>query len=75
MKKQYDYPVDLVYLWCDGNDENFKNKKNELKIKLNIPLDEKANGNTRYIEHNELKFSLRSVQQYAPWINHIYIVI
>lgn len=74
MKKQYDYPVDLVYLWCDGNDENFANKKNELKKKLNIPFDEKANGNIRYIEHNELKFSLRSVQQYAPWINHIYII-
>lgn len=74
MKKQYDYPVDLIYLWCDGNDENFANKKNELKIKLNIPFDEKANGNTRYIEHNELKYSLRSVQKFAPWINHIYIV-
>ncbi|MBP5437605.1 MAG: Stealth CR1 domain-containing protein [Treponema sp.] len=74
MKKQYDFPVDLVYLWCDGSDKNFANKKNELKKKLNISFDKQSNGNVRYIEHNELKFSLRSVQKFAPWINHIYIV-
>ena len=71
---KFEYPVDLVYLWCDGNEKNFADRKNELKKKLNIPFDENSNGNVRYIDHNELKYSLRSVQKFASWINHIYIV-
>lgn len=37
-----------------------------------LPVD--AMQNSRFADHEELRYSLRSVMQYAPWVNHIYIV-
>ncbi|MBD5398520.1 hypothetical protein HDR60_03365 [bacterium] len=65
--------IDLVYLWCDGHDKNFKEKKNYwLKQygKLNI----QSSTNARWRDNDELLYSLRSVEKFIPWINHIYIV-
>ena len=28
----------------------------------------------RYIDNEELRFSLRSLEQYAPWVRHVYLV-
>ena len=69
------FDVDLVYLWCDGNDPEFQKKK-ELVFKAytNKELDREGTSNFRFIEMNELKYSLRSAEKYAPWIRNIYIV-
>ena len=65
--------IDIVYSWCDGNDPNFiKEKQNTLK-KHNITLDP-VQEKRRYQQNDELKYSLRSVEKYAPWVNHIYII-
>lgn len=66
--------VDLVYLWCDGGDVDFAQRKLELQRKLNVHLPNDNIGDQRYIQNNELLFSLRSVWSNIPWINHIYIV-
>jgi hypothetical protein len=29
---------------------------------------------SRYADHDELRFSLRSLEQFAPWVNHVWIV-
>ncbi len=65
--------IDLVYLWCDGEDQNWIEKKNFWQKKYQ-KLDPMGLNNCRYIQHDELKFSLRSVEMYMPWINHIFIV-
>ena len=31
-------------------------------------------GAMRYVDHQELRYSLRSVEAYAPWDNHIYVI-
>ena len=31
-------------------------------------------GVMRYVDHQELRYSLRSVEAYAPWVNHIYVI-
>ena len=69
------FDVDLVYLWCDGNDPEFQKKK-ELAFKdyADKELDREGTSNFRFIEMNELKYSLRSAEKYAPWIRNIYIV-
>lgn len=66
--------IDLVYLWCDGNEPFFKEKKRKVEKKINQPLPEDNSGDIRYVEHNELLYSLRSVYKNMSWINHIYIV-
>lgn len=65
--------IDLVYLWCDGNDAAWREKKLFWQKKYGNMTDDAA-GECRFVEHDELKFSLRSVEMYMPWINHIFIV-
>lgn len=65
--------IDLVYLWVDGNSPKFIQEKNFWMEKLNIKHN-KDNDDTRYVDNQELRYSIRSVIKNAPWINKIYIV-
>ena len=65
------FPIDLVYLWVDDKDPVWREKRNKY---LNSNIDTSNNNASRWCENDELKYSLRSVEKYAPWINHIYIV-
>lgn len=65
--------IDLVYLWVDGNDAAWREKKLFWQKKYGNMTDDVA-GECRFVSHDELKFSLRSVEMYMPWINHIFIV-
>lgn len=69
MKK---FDIDLVYLWCDGNDANFAQQKRERMQQYGAEA--QKNQDCRYVQIDELKFSLRSVNEYMPWIHHIFIV-
>ena len=64
--------IDLVYLWVDGNDPKWQAKRNAfLESKVENSL---SSFNGRYVNNDELKYSLRSVERYAPWIRKIFIV-
>ncbi len=65
--------IDMVYLWCDGNDPAFKARRNQYAAKID-DIDPKSTAEARFIDNDELKYSLRSVEMYIPWINHVYIV-
>lgn len=75
-KKTFPFPIDLVYLWIDGSSREF----NEIKNKYLRAAGRKENrftdaiGGSIYRDNDELKYSLRSVERNAPWVNHIYIV-
>lgn len=67
-----DMNIDLVYLWVNGNDPQWLAKHNAC-----IGRTEKksaVNCDGRYADHDELKYSLRSIEKYAPWIHQIFIV-
>ena len=66
--------IDLVYLWVNGSDEKWLAKKNAALAKSGMPLSKSAASNNRWRDCDELKYSLRSVEKFAPWVNHIYIV-
>lgn len=66
------FDIDLVYLWVDGNDPKWIEKKEKFTGRLADHSEENNKG--RYINNDELKFSLRSVEQYLPWIRRVYIV-
>ncbi len=65
---------DLVYLWVDGNDPKIIEKRNFWREKYGKPINQQAVNDCRFIDNEELKYSLRSVEKYAPWINNIYII-
>ena len=71
MKK---FPVDIVYLWCDSSDNTWLSKKNDALKAYAEPLNQDAVNYCRFVNNDELKYSLRSLEKYAPWINNIYIV-
>ena len=70
----YDFPVDLVYCWVDGQDPVWREKKRYWQKQMGKALDEQVICEGRYIDNEELRFSLRSAEKYAPWLNKIYIV-
>lgn len=65
--------VDIVYLWVDGNDKEWiESKRRALEAIDKIAASQPMAG--RYDDTDELKYSLRSVEKFAPWVNMIYIV-
>lgn len=67
------YPIDLVYCWVDGNDKIWQEEKAKWQQELGI-LCQNNEDDCRYVDNQELKYSLRSVAENIGWINHIYIV-
>jgi len=70
------FPIDIVYLWVDSRDERFCVEKNKYLEKSGKKTDKFVDDVKDQIfrDNDELKYSLRSVEKNAPWINHIFIV-
>ena len=68
-----DFPIDVVYSWVDGSDPKWKAKFNKFKG-ITENASDRNNTESRYIDRQELKYSLRSLHMYAPWVRNIYIV-
>ena len=64
--------IDMVYLWVDGNDPVWRKKHNEFCESLSCNAE--TDGKNRYADNDELKYSLRAVEMYAPWVRRIFIV-
>ncbi|KAK9811335.1 hypothetical protein WJX72_002047 [[Myrmecia] bisecta] len=76
-------PIDVVYTWVNGSDPAFLGslmawRQRELdagNIKAeDVPVPEALTGGSRYRDNEELRYSLRSVYQYASWVRNIYLV-
>ena len=65
--------IDIVYLWVDGSDPMWRAKKEAFVMGVSCATHE-ALDEARFVDSDELKYSLRSIELYAPWIRHIYIV-
>ncbi|MDE7375908.1 MAG: Stealth CR1 domain-containing protein, partial [Muribaculaceae bacterium] len=63
--------IDLVYLWVDGSDPKWIAKRNAC---VGAPTGGGKHCEGRYSNHDELMYSLRSAERYAPWIRKIFIV-
>ncbi|RYH02465.1 hypothetical protein EON65_47880 [archaeon] len=77
-------PIDVVYTWVNGSDPKWLAKKNYWASKY-FPVEEKnisTEGNAssevfagnRYRDSDELRYSIRSLIKFAPWVRHIYLV-
>lgn len=71
------FPIDIVYTWVNSDDEEF----NESRLKYQQQFDSSVKATkaestdiARFESRDELKYSIRSILTYAPWVNHIYIV-
>lgn len=66
--------IDLVYTWVDIKDNNFLQEKLKYENSLKPQDFIRVANKSRFTDNDELKYSLRSVNMYAPWINKIYII-
>ena len=70
------FPIDAVYTWVDGGDPAWQSRR-AAALGTNTWLDgasRLANNDSRYASRDELRYSLRSLHCFAPWIRHIFLV-
>ncbi len=67
------FDIDIVYLWVDGSDAEWLARKNQF-LGANAHSNNEAISVARNADNDELKYSLRSVEKFAPWIRKIFIV-
>lgn len=73
--KSAEFPIDIVYTWVNGDDPNWVTKKNSALQKIRPgELKPTAHSASRFTSVDELKYSLRSIHAFAPWIRTIHIV-
>ncbi|MFE7810188.1 stealth family protein [Streptomyces sp. NPDC057430] len=65
------FPIDVVYTWVDGSDPAWLRRRAEFSGEAYHA--EAANA-ARYLSRDELRYSLRSLHMYAPWVRTIYLV-
>ena len=69
------FPIDVVYTWVDGTDPDWlARKRTALEADTGHGMTEHAAADLRFVAHDELRHSLRSLERYAPWVRHVYLV-
>ncbi|SFB99401.1 Stealth protein CR1, conserved region 1 [Streptomyces aidingensis] len=68
------FPVDVVYTWVDGNEPAMRAKRARYQGRGTAEILDKEINESRYTSHDELRYSLRSLAMYAPFVRHIYLV-
>ncbi|MEU9289204.1 stealth conserved region 3 domain-containing protein [Streptomyces sp. NPDC048275] len=68
------FPVDAVYTWVNGADVAWLERKNAVLAAMGMETEDAATSAARFRDRDELRYSLRSIDMYAPWIRNIYLV-
>ncbi|WP_374228903.1 stealth family protein [Streptomyces sp. DH8] len=65
------FPIDVVYTWVDGSDQEWRRRREAYGDR---GYHAEAANAARYISRDELRYSLRALEQNAPWVRHVYLV-
>ncbi|MDQ0278313.1 hypothetical protein QO003_002616 [Arthrobacter silviterrae] len=65
------FPVDMVFSWVDGSSQEYQAARREQES--GVVLGEGDGHEARFRQIDELKYALRSIYMFAPWIRTIYI--
>ncbi|MER6604711.1 stealth family protein [Streptomyces sp. NPDC000927] len=66
------FPVDAVYTWVDGADPEWIRRRATALGRTDYH--EQAISAARFTSRDELRYSLRSLHQFAPWLRTVYLV-
>ena len=62
------YPIDFIITWVDGSDPEWQAEKAKYK-------DTKGDSrNSRYRDWDTLRYLLRGIEKFAPWVNKVFLV-
>lgn len=65
------FEIDMVFSWVDGSSTDYQVARRELQT--GAVLGEGDDHDSRFRHVDELKYALRSVHMFAPWIRRIFI--
>jgi hypothetical protein len=65
------FDIDMVFSWVDGNDPEFRARR--AAAMANHVFGEGDDADARIRQVDELKYALRSVHAFAPWVRRIFI--
>lgn len=73
--KTIGFDVDVVYTWVDGSDPEWQKRKERVASDLaGESFNREATHASRFIDRQELKYSIRSLEAFADFVRHIWIV-
>lgn len=75
MSRSMDFPIDAVYMWVDGDDPEWRRKREKALRNWNgeaVPASSLSGA--RFRDNDELLYSLRSLERFAPWIRTVHLV-
>lgn len=68
------FPIDVVFTWVDSSDskwqENYRLNVNNQSDNIGLHATDQA----RFMNHDELYYSVYAVQNFMPWVRKIFIV-
>jgi hypothetical protein len=69
------FPVDVVLTWVDGRDPAWNAARLERLAGLSgTATTRESSGRARFVSRDELRYSLRSIHLFAPWVRRIHLV-
>ncbi|MEU4626207.1 stealth family protein [Actinoplanes sp. NPDC023801] len=71
-----DFPIDVVYTWVDGADPEWQRRKAHALTENSWVGDVSAQAanDSRYASRDELRYSLRALHCFAPWVRRVFLV-
>jgi hypothetical protein len=66
------FDIDMVFSWVDGSSVEFQRAR--AKRMQSYVVGDGDDSDARFRQINELKYALRSVYMFAPWVRRIFIV-
>ena len=67
------FPIDFVWTWLDDDDTEWRERRDEHLLASGGRLSD-PHVAARFVNRDELMYSMRSVAMYAPWFGHLYVV-
>lgn len=69
-----DFPIDVVYTWVNDKDEEWNQERNAFAVDAGRGPRGRSTHAERFKNRDELKYSLRSLELFAPFVRNIYLV-
>jgi hypothetical protein len=70
------FPIDVVYTWVDGSDPAWLERKARA-LRENgwvTGVSDQAANDSRFASRDELRYSMRALHAFAPWVRHVFLV-
>ncbi|KAF0297341.1 Exopolysaccharide phosphotransferase [Amphibalanus amphitrite] len=69
-----DPPIDAVYTWVNYSDPKFQQQLEDTLKQLGRKPWPVSVAPYRFVDNDELRFSLRSLERHAPWVRRVFVV-